>query len=216
MKGMGRTVLYLCLLFGLRVAVELLNDHATQYLLMIIFLFLESLGIIWGLRRVFGRTAQGSEKDLNLLRRLAPSCLMLLGMVFLFCFPFTRTFAEIKQHRYEERREEVISAIEQGRLLPDRFGVVELPEGLKQISLDGEVEVYELSPERSVIGFGCSGGCRMGLRRWSIARMARRPTERRFRPARCTNANPWGRAGTTFLTTESIQEPRRFGLHIPN
>ena len=153
MKGMGRTVLYLCLLFGLRVAVELLNDHATQYLLMIIFLFLGSLGIIWGLRRVFGRTAQGSEKDLNLLRRLAPSCLMLLGMVFLFCFPFTRTFAEIKQHRYEERREEVISAIEQGRLLPDRFGVVELPEGLKQISLDGEVEVYELSPERSVIGF---------------------------------------------------------------
>lgn len=153
MKGMGITVLYLCLLFGLRVAVEILNDHATQYILIIIFLLLEFLGIIFGLRQVFGRTARGSEKDLNLLRRLTPSCLMLLGIAFLFCYPFTRTFAEIKHHQYEEKREEVISAIEQGRLPPDRFGVVELPEGLKQISLDGEVEVYELSPERSVIGF---------------------------------------------------------------
>lgn len=63
MKGMGRTVLYLCLLFGLRVAVELLNDHATQYLLMIIFLFLGSLGIIWGLRRVFGRIYQDVRRD---------------------------------------------------------------------------------------------------------------------------------------------------------
>lgn len=86
MKGMGRTVLYLCLLFGLRVAVEILNDHATQYILIIIFLLLEFLGIILGLRQVFGRTARGSEKNLNLLRRLAPSCLMLLGIAFCFAF----------------------------------------------------------------------------------------------------------------------------------
>lgn len=45
MKGMGITVLYLCLLFGLRGAVEILNDHATQYILIIIFYYWDSWGL---------------------------------------------------------------------------------------------------------------------------------------------------------------------------
>ena len=86
------------------------------------------------------------------------------GLAFTVLFsvfvPVQQLVAEIKHQMYAHQRQEVVEQIINGPLREERNGDIQLPEALKYISLDGEVRVYELSPERSVIGFWVFRGMR--------------------------------------------------------
>lgn len=141
------------LILAFRLLAELMLDGSSQFFMYFIYflhvlagLFAALLYFILGVIRLIQKRS-GGWKRMALCGGLA------FTVLFSVFVPVQQLVAEIKHQMYAHQRQEVVEQIINGQLREERNGDIQLPEALKYISLDGEVEVYELSPERSVIGF---------------------------------------------------------------
>lgn len=141
------------LILAFRLLAELMLDGSSQFFMYFIYflhvlagLFAALLYFILGVIRLIQKRS-GGWKRMALCGGLA------FTVLFSVFVPVQQLVAEIKHQMYAHQRQEVVEQIINGQLREERNGDIQLPEALKYISLDGEVRVYELSPERSVIGF---------------------------------------------------------------
>ena len=141
------------LILAFRLLAELMLDGSSQFFMYFIYflyvlagLFAALLYFILGVIRLIQKRSGG-------WKRMALCGCLAFTVLFSVFVPVQQLVAEIKHQMYAHQRQEVVEQIINGQLREERNGDIQLPEALKYISLDGEVEVYELSPERSVIGF---------------------------------------------------------------
>ncbi len=154
MKNIMIAAVYLLLLFAMRVGAEAVADELMSILLLMGVIFLMGPGIIFGLYALVSGRLQPTRPAL--LCRAMPLALILTGMALVIAIPFTQIFAENRHERVKAQWMQVVSAIERQALMPDEQGRVHLPEKWRALSRFDEAMVYELSPQRSVIGFWVS------------------------------------------------------------